>query len=482
MDFFENIVKESEAEDMGSNIVKAYKRFDINIEILEQNILSDRTIFEVKLKGKTRAAHLHARALDVQQRLKFPLFDIKEHKFRIFIVASEQEIKYPHLSKLLFHSSDTRGRSNSLPYVVGHNSVGQLVTADLVELNHLLIGGSSNSGKSVGLQALITSIAYSRSPNKVNFLMIDVGASSLLPFDQLPHLTCPIVRKADTAYRALTALKTEMERCVELEYTDADAFERLPRLVLVIDEFPSLFSGQDKHTTKLFADIISSFLQRGRHAKIHVILAAQNPTLQAMKVDLSNISARIAFRCAKRNFSETILGELGAENLLNQGDLLLKSPQCDGLQLIKGSFLTLTELQSTVRYIAADPHNRDIRRKFIIPENDLNAPKEAANLNASSFKHPIPRKSAVEDMLFASIVRWALNRDMISANALMEEFDLGWNRASKFMKKLENWGIVNQLSGKLPRKVIPDKLSEVPEEIIGFLKANGISEEELFAS
>ena len=124
---------------------------------------------------------------------------------------------------------------------------------------------------------------------------------------------------------------------------------------MVIGEFPALFMGLEKAVSKTLTDVISSLLQRGRHAKIHVVLSAQNPTFQNMKVDLGNITARIAFKCTKKNFSKTILGKEGAENLFGRGDLLLRSPRFDSPQGIQGIYITPEELCQMVQHIKARP-------------------------------------------------------------------------------------------------------------------------------
>lgn len=148
------------------------------------------------------------------------------------------------------------------------------------------------------------SISYGVSPEAVNFVLVDLGANDLMPFEDLPHLACPVVRSQDVALQVLNALVVEMERRKDLELTNKQEFDALPRLVLVVDEFPALFNcAEDKRTSNALRDMVSSLLRRGRHGKIHVVLAAQNPTYQNMKVDLGNITARIAFQCAKKNFS-----------------------------------------------------------------------------------------------------------------------------------------------------------------------------------
>lgn len=134
-----------------------------------------------------------------------------------------------------------------LPCLVGHNVVGSLTFMDLSEQPHLLLGGSSNSGKSVGLQAAISSISYGVSPETVNFVLVDLGANDLMPFEDLPHLACPVVRSQDVAFQALKALVVEMERRKDLELTNKQEFDALPRLVLVVDEFPVSLRGEQAY-------------------------------------------------------------------------------------------------------------------------------------------------------------------------------------------------------------------------------------------
>lgn len=121
----------------------------------------------------------------------------------------------------------------------------------------------------------------------------------------------PCYQEKNTAHHAILSLKNEMERRIEMQIMDMDNFKRLPQLLLVIDEFPALFSGIDKNAAKSLTDALSGLLQRGRHAKVHVVPAAQNPTIQNMHIELGNITTRIAFRCAKKifrkQFSENVV-------------------------------------------------------------------------------------------------------------------------------------------------------------------------------
>ena len=466
------------AEELRERIEKGFGRYGVNMRIPDWRIISERFIFRVKLKGNAREAHLQARMADVQLKLKLPIFQLTKHNFDIFIVAADHKIVYDHLPKILSNPACVQETGKmQLPYVVGFDSVGELVIIDLCEQPHLLLGGSSNSGKTSGLQSLITNITYSKSPRQVNLILIDLGATDLMLFNKVPHLSCPVVNDRDTACQVLTLLNHEMERRKRLQIVDPNKFGSVPRLVLVIDEFQALFTGlEDKRMSKTLVDSVSSLLQRGRHAKIHVVLAAQNPTFQNMRVDLGNITARVAFKCAKKNFSETILGEAGAENLSGQGDMYLKTPQYDGLRRIQGVYISPEELSEMVFRIQ-NPW-RLMRRSdlgFIIKKSDLVLdPVDDDNLTGNSAK-----KKNVDDKKFAKVVFWVLGQDSVSCNMLQKVFKLGWNRASGYIERLNSIGVVDDLDSKLPRSVIPQRIEEIPEAVMEILLHNGISLKEI---
>ncbi len=465
-------MRASEIRELGGKIEKMFKRYNINIAITDWENLKDRVRYEVKLKGNTRNADISARALDVGSRLKLPLFQVFVEKFTVYIVASNQEVENPRLPKILDDSAYEKTlEKTKLPYIVGHDTMGQVIIVDLVNFPHLLIGGSTNSGKSVGLQSLITSIAYNKSPSEANFILIDVGVGDLMAFEGIPHLSCPVVRDHNTVCNTLTALKDEMERRIQLEHTSIDELKRLPRLVLVIDEFPALFNGGiDKSASKTLVDTISSLLQRGRHAKIYLVLAAQNPTFHNMKVDLGNITARIAFKCAKKNFSETILDEGGAENLLGQGNLLLKFPQKSSLQWVQGIYTKPKELRQIVQEIKGRIlFNTDDKFRLDISANPsencmsdiaIGPPVQPANVAGPS----------AQESLLAAVMFWAFGQEHLSTNMLMREYHLGWNRAANLVQQLEKLGIVDKLNGKQSRYVRPKSINDLPDEMVKFME------------
>lgn len=469
------IQSESDADDLGDEIIKKYSKYGVNIGVLKRVITEDRVIFIIKVKGNTREAHVRAHAPDVQLRLRLPLFYVDKFDFNLCLIVSRKKISYAHLPTILNTPNYQEAqRRMHLPYLIGYSVLGNVVMDDLSEFPHSLLGGSTGSGKSVGLQALIASVAYNKSPSKVNFVLIDVGATSLMPFEELPHLSCPVVRDRITAIQTMVALTSEMERRIGLEYTDPASFKRLPRLVVIIDEFPALFMGVDKSMVKELTNNVSNLLQRGRHAKIHMVLAAQNPTYLNMKVDLGNITARIAFKCAKRNFSETILGEGGAENLAGHGDLLICSPRRATPQRIQGIYITPKELQQMIQYIKARYGDADSNKfNLVLPSDNLAGSSGAmGNRLTCSVVRRWPPKA---DQQLADVILWALEHKSISTNMMMKDYNFGWNTASKLVSQLEELGIVDRPGGKLPRDVIPSRPEDLPEKLMKFLEDAGTS-------
>ena len=266
-----------------------------------------------------------------------------------------------------------------------------------------------------------------------------------------------------------------MERRITIQRSDNESFKKLPRLVLVIDEFPALFMGvEDRRKVKVMTDAISALLQRGRHAKIHVVLAAQNPTMQNMKVDLGNITGRVAFKCAKKNFSETILGEGGAENLLGKGAMYFKSPEFSGLQRLQGTYITPNELSRVIQAIKAQFFRYSIG-KYKIDLSDNSSRDLGSDCTVNLIDNSNHSKRDADERMLAQIVIWALGQNEISCNAIMKTFGYGWNRASHFIDRLYEFGIVGELDAKLPRKVILQSVDEIPENVMRLLINNSIS-------
>lgn len=470
---------EAEICGLQEDLKKQYAKYRVKADFSGKKLKSGIYVFEIETKGSTQETHIRKYAPDVQRKLKLSMFQVVKQNFTLSLIVSKKKIEYDHLPKVL---KSKRYKKNSkqmaLPYVIGHNALGKLVVADISKFPHLLLGGATNSGKSVNLQALITSVAHSRSPAKVNFILIDTGVRSLWPFEGLLHLACPIIHDRMTAMYALEAVSSEMERRINLEYTDQNSYDQLPRLVLVIDEFPTLFTGVEKDMAKSMQNMLSDLLQRGRHAKIHLVLAAQNPSFQNLKVDHANITVRGAFKCAKKNNSETILGEGGAEHLLGQGDMLIKLPEHDELQRVQGIYINPEELQEAVNQTKNTYRSEGQAQKFVIPDSIL-APANMADGSYASLHQPCASRIKSTDQVYANALLWTLGQKSISINRLQNEYHLGWNKAKQIVEWMEKLGILEGVDSKLSRHVLPTEIDEFPEEMLDFLQNNGISNDDI---
>jgi len=364
----------------------------------------------------------------------------------------------------------------SIPFPVGFDVMGKLLIVDLAELIHLLMGGSSNSGKTISLQTLMTTVTLFCSPSKINLVLFD-GALNLSYFDKLPHLSCPVIQDSETGFKAFMALKKEMERHILIK--NSDEFHKLPSIMLVIDESISFISGiGNSQMLKPLPEAISNILRRGRHAKIHIVLAAQDPTVKDMKCDIGNIISRIAFTCAKLNYSMTILGEPGAERLSGNGELYFKSPKHGGLKYLQGTYITPAEITKVVNYVRERDQTYDDKYKFTINEEDFQYIEEDET-DYSSIVYPDTQKHDPNDKLLAHIIVWSLGRDSISRNAISDTFKIGWRRANGFIEKLYELGIVGDTYAKLARSVLIFQLEDLSSETVDFLGQHGYTSEDI---
>ena len=461
------------AESLASDIEKTYGHFGTNIKVESWSVRNGRIIFPLKIKKGSRKKQLLEYAEDVQRKLELPVFIIEERKYKIYLIVSKQEIKYPHLPTVL-QSLNTSAQAcqKVLPCVVGYNSMGGIVPVDLMDAPHFLMGGASNSGKTTGLQALIASIAYLKPPSEVSFVMIDIGADGLFPYNDIPHLACPVITERDSACRTLAAILVETKRRKELKRDSPSKFQELPRIVVIIDELPELVRVGDKSTSTFLVDSINSLLERGRHTKIHIVLAAQNPTQRNIKVDLSNATARCAFKCAKRNNADTIIEGCGAENLPGDGAMYFSFPRL-GLQRLQGVNITPEELPKVVEKICSRWRYYGANNSWLTISGNT--------LQCDSPEMVAPPTYIYEE-LYAKALYFTLGQERISAQQLCKQLHVGWPRAAELIEDFCKWRIVSTADAKLPRHVLPQRLEDVPEGLLSRLENCGITRNEIQAA
>ncbi|MGO9585977.1 MAG: DNA translocase FtsK 4TM domain-containing protein [Limisphaerales bacterium] len=409
------------------------------------------------------------------------------------------EVPNPVKSKVivrdLFESEEWRNSKAKIPIALGKDVYGHPIVADLSEMPHILIAGSTGSGKSVCINAIITSLLYRFSPDQLRFVMIDPKVVELQQYNALPHLVVPVVTDPKKVILALRWVVNEMEkryqifaRCgcrniasfnsrpknkplpetePELPLTakrekvepGAEGFavevdeeivvpreedivipERLSYIVVIIDELADLMLVAPADVEMAIARIT----QMARAAGIHCIVATQRPSVDVITgVIKANITARIAFQCASRVDSRTILDAMGADKLLGKGDMLYLPPGSAKLIRAQGALITDQEINSIVEFIARQGK----------PNYDLEIHRQLSQ-PAASFGNETGIDE--DEELIQQCIEVIRSEQKASVSLMQRRLRLGYTRAARIMDELESRGIVGPSKGAEPRDILID--------------------------
>lgn len=444
----------------------AYENYSVRIKLKEINHThNDFYLFQVFIKPGVKVDTIFSNARNVQVFLRIPTFELFWSEANIYLRVSFAKTPCIELLPIL---SDKRFLHNSylMPIAIGYDMMGNMIIQDLVDMPHALYVGGTCSGKSTGLMCLILSLIAVQPVNAVNLLVFDIGARSLEMLDGIPHLSHPIVKDKLTGIYVLSELVNEMERRITLP---CDELRRLPALVCVIDEYTSLIANlDDKKLAERYKNAINNLLRRGRKAKIHMVLATQNATQEAMQSDIGNIMTRFVFRLSTAQSSKAVIGETGAESLPGRGAMLYKSSSMTSAIRVQGAYVSDSVSENMIEKIKSLPF--DTSERFFIPIVDCNEQYYQDTMEAA--------RPVIEDdgnLEFSKIVIWALSQDMISANSMKKTFNLG-NRAREIMERLCVMGIITPRNGNKARMVLPQSLEEIPSDTLAFLYKNGVNE------
>ena len=343
---------------------------------------------------------------------------------------------------------------SKLNFVLGKDIAGQAKWSDLTKMPHLLIAGATNSGKSVCLNAIITSIISRATPEEVKFSLIDPKRVELTLYKDIPHLYHPVVVEPKEAVRALRGMINEMDRRYKkfaergvrniASYNSKleDGEDALPYIVIVIDELADLMMTAAAEFEKL----ICRLAQLARATGIHLIVATQRPSVNVITgVIKANIPARIAFAVASQVDSRTILDSVGAERLIGSGDMLFDANNGGKAVRIQGAFLSEEECNRIVQVVKAAYKGEDFDYGL-----DLDA-VEDDDSSSGSDKVPSDEK---RDGLYDQIKEFVLRHDEMSASNIQRKFEIGYPRAGRIVDQLERDGIVGPADGPKARKVL----------------------------
>ncbi len=340
--------------------------------------------------------------------------------------------------------------ASPLTIALGKDIVGKPFITDLKKLPHLLIAGTTGSGKSVGINAMILSLLYKNSPDQLRLLMIDPKMLEFSIYNEIPHLLTPVITKPKQAIVALNNMVHEMERRYELmsetrtknienynEKVKKTGGEHFPYIVVVIDELADLMmtSGKDVEHS------IARLAQMARASGIHLIVATQRPSVDVVTgLIKANLPSRISYRVGQKVDSKIILDQMGAESLLGRGDMLFTPPGSTGLVRLHAPWSTEEEIEKIVDFIKSqrDP-NYD--KSFLVEENET--------MSSGS------RETYEElDPLYNDAKNVVLTDRKTSISYLQRKLQIGYNRSARVIEQLENEGVLSAPNTKGIREIL----------------------------
>lgn len=342
----------------------------------------------------------------------------------------------------------------AVPVILGKDIEGEPQIMDLVKTPHLLIAGATGSGKSVCVNSMILSILYKRSPQQVKLILIDPKIVELKLYNDIPHLLTPVITEAKKAFQALQYCLCEMERRYALldgmGVRDISSYnkriverniatEKLPYIVVIIDEFADLMAT----TGKELESTVARLAAMSRAIGIHIVLATQRPSIDVITgLIKANIPTRIAFMVASKMDSRIIIDQVGAEKLLGRGDMLYASAVDPFPIRIQGTFVSDNEVENVVDYVKQYGPPDYIDDEIFVEDDD-----DEGDSSPSLFGDG-------EDPLYEKALDIVVQAGKASASYIQRRLKIGYNRAARLVEEMESRGIVGPQNGSKPREII----------------------------
>ena len=378
-------------------------------------------------------------------------------------------------------SQEFLGTKSKLTLAMGKDINGRIITADLATMPHLLIAGSTGSGKSVAINAMIMSILYKSTPEQVRLILVDPKRLELGIYEGVPHLYVPIITEPKLAANALRNAVREMERRLKvlaakgvrnLEqynklfesdtpslFEDESDEKPLPQIVIIIDELADLMMLDQSNVE----ESITRLAQMARAVGIHLVLATQRPSVDVITgLIKANFPSRISFRVATKIDSRTILDANGAESLLGKGDMLYLPSGSARVHRLHAPYTSEKETHAVVEFWRAQAQAQYEQKFLEVPKEEREGVAGSAADGASG-----DDSEGEHDELYQDAVRLVIEFGKASTSLLQRRLRIGYGRAAHLIDLMENDGIVGAADGPKPREVLkkPDWLSEVEEAL-----------------
>lgn len=457
--------KNSEEPFIKENQIKLEKvlnDFDIKGKVVEIHIGPAVTEYEIIVPSGTKVSRIVginkeiALAMAAKEvRIQAPI----PGKNTIGIEIPNREISSVGFREVLEATWQNNG-ANKILVALGKDIMGTSILADLSKMPHLLVAGSTGSGKSVCINTIICSILMRYKPDEVKLVLVDPKKVELTNYNGIPHLLCPVVSDPKKASVVLQKVVAEMEKRYDIFaekevkniacYNDLIEKEkkknpdinttRMPYIVVIIDELADLMLVASKEVQ----DSIMRITQMARAAGIHLIVATQRPSTDIITgVIKNNIPSRIAFSVSSAIDSRTILDASGAESLLGKGDMLYLPMGESHTTRIQGCFISDNEISKLIEYCKAQTQVK-YNEEFTNQESPHTSSSGSSNSDTDGG----------DDPMYNEVVEFAIETGKISASLIQRRFRFGYNRAARMIDLLESRGIVGPQNGSKPREVL----------------------------
>ena len=452
-------VNEAEIDKKIEDLLGKLKQFKIDGDVVRTYSGPIVTTFEFKPAANIKVSKILTLQDDLAMALKAETIRIQAPipgKDVVGIEIPNSETQTIYLREIL-DSKIFKSSSSSLTIALGKDIVGNPFVTDLKKLPHLLIAGTTGSGKSVGVNSMLVSLLYRNSPDQLKLLMIDPKMLEFSIYNDIPHLLTPVITQPKQAITALANMVSEMEKRYKLmsntktknienynEKAKREGRDEFPYIVIIIDELADLMmtSGKDVEF------YIARLAQMARAAGIHLIVATQRPSVDVVTgLIKANLPSRISFKVGQKVDSKIILDTQGAESLLGRGDMLFTPPGSSGIIRLHAPFVTEEEIEQIVEFLKA-------QREVIYDPSYLSEGEEEGSKRSSSSSSKVVQGSF--DELFEEAKQVVLNDKKTSISYLQRRLQIGYNRSATIIEQLEMAGVLSAPNAKGQREILID--------------------------
>ncbi len=446
-------INEAEIDQQISNLLDKLRKFKIDGDVVRTYTGPIVTTFEFRPAPHIKVSKILTLQDDLAMALKAQTIRIQAPipgKDVVGIEVPNQNLETIYLKEIL-ESEIFKNASSPLTMALGKDIVGAPFVTDLKKLPHLLIAGTTGSGKSVGINAMLLSLLYRNSPQTLRLMMIDPKMLEFSIYNDIPHLLTPVITEAKKAITALSNMVAEMERRYKImsqtrtkniesynEKMKSEGGEQFPYIVVIIDELADLMmtSGKD---VELY---IGRLAQMARASGIHLIVATQRPSVDVVTgLIKANLPSRISYRVGQRIDSKVILDQMGAESLLGRGDMLFTPPGSPGVIRLHAPFASEKEIETIVNFLK---EQQDViyDEKFLAEEGS-SAGSAAGVLGEDEL-----------DELYEEAKEIILSEQKTSISYLQRRLKIGYNKAANIIEQMEKMGVLSPVNAKGQREIL----------------------------